>query len=73
MLSSKEDKKEIVNNVFGKKENLEKLYKLEQELEFSFKQRLFHPIYYGQYQEIKSFVECKSFIDDNINSKKKKM
>ncbi|WP_342068431.1 hypothetical protein [Wolbachia endosymbiont (group B) of Melanargia galathea] len=63
-------KKEIVNNVFGKKESVEKLYELEKELEFSFMQRLFHPIYYGQYQEIKSFVECKSFIHDNIKSEK---
>ncbi|WP_264953185.1 MULTISPECIES: hypothetical protein [unclassified Wolbachia] len=66
----KNKKKEIVDNVFGKKENLEKLYELEKELEFSFVQRLFHPIYYGQYQEIKSFVECKSFIHDNIKSEK---
>ncbi|WP_341815923.1 hypothetical protein [Wolbachia endosymbiont (group B) of Idaea biselata] len=63
-------KKEIVDKVFGKKENLEKLYELEKELEFSFMQRLFHPIYYRQYQEIKSFVECKSFIHDNIKSEK---
>lgn len=66
----KNKKKEIVNNVFGKKESVEKLYELEKELEFSFMQRLFHPIYYGQYQEIKSFVECKSFIHDNIKSEK---
>ncbi|WP_341811583.1 hypothetical protein [Wolbachia endosymbiont (group A) of Oxytorus armatus] len=66
----KKVKKDIVDKVFGKQENLEKLYKLEQELEFSFMQRLFHPIYYGQYKEIKSFVECKSFIHDNIKSEK---
>ncbi|MCJ7454519.1 MAG: hypothetical protein MUP48_03585 [Wolbachia endosymbiont of Homalodisca vitripennis] len=61
-------KKEIVNNVFGKKENIEKLYELEKELEFSFMQWILHPIYYKQYEEVKKFVEFKSFVHDNISS-----
>lgn len=63
-------KKDIVNKVFVKKENLEKLYKLEQELEFSFMQKLFYHADYEKYQGIKNFLECKSFISNNIDSKK---
>ncbi|MGL9759549.1 MAG: hypothetical protein ACR5LA_12830, partial [Wolbachia sp.] len=41
---------------------------LEKELEFSFMQWILHPIYYKQYEEIKKFVEFKSFVHDSISS-----
>lgn len=66
----KEIRKKIVDRVFGKKENIEKLYDLEKELEFSFWQRLLHPFYYGQYLEERKFSECKEFIAYRMGSQK---
>ncbi|MGL5029395.1 MAG: hypothetical protein ACRC6C_04870 [Wolbachia pipientis] len=66
----KKVKKDIVSKVFRKQENVEKLCELEGELEFGFMQWLLHPVYYGQYQEIKMFVECKNFIHDSISGQR---